>query len=104
MPIEPTHGASLDLAARRVFRLSGTVALALVLAYALRLEIPFIAPMFAFMLGAAPKPPPGLKGLLGLIMVLCLTLGAGLLLLPFLVHYPLTGLLLVLWAFLSAIF
>ncbi|MCX2982544.1 DUF2955 domain-containing protein [Halieaceae bacterium IMCC14734] len=85
----------MDVAARRVFRLSLTVALTLAAAYAIPLEMPFLAPIFAFMLAAAPKPPMGVKGMLGLMLVLTLTLGVGLLLLPVLMHYPLTGLLLV---------
>jgi hypothetical protein len=59
------------------------------------LDMPFIAPLFGFVLAAAAKPPMGLKGLLGVVLLLCLTLGIGLLLIPFLKHYPATGLLLV---------
>lgn len=95
MPTEPVRWLAMDLAARRVFRLSLTVALSLAVAYAIPLEMPFLAPIFAFMLTAAPKPPMGVKGMLGLMLVLTLTLGVGLLLLPILIHYPLTGLLLV---------
>jgi hypothetical protein len=95
MPTEPARWLAMDLAARRVFRLSLTVALSLAVAYAIPLEMPFLAPIFAFMLTAAPKPPMGVKGMLGLMLVLTLTLGVGLLLLPILIHYPLTGLLLV---------
>jgi hypothetical protein len=95
MPTEPARRLALDLAARRVFRLSLTVALALAAAYAIPLDLPYLAPIFAFMLTAAPKPPMGFKGMLGLMLLLSLTLGVGLLLLPVLIHYPLTGLLLV---------
>jgi hypothetical protein len=86
----------MPIAARRVFRLSLTLALALAVAYGTAQPLPFIAPLFAFMLGAVPKPPMGPKGLLGLLLVLCLMLGSGLLVLPAIIHYPLTGLLLVL--------
>jgi hypothetical protein len=88
--------ASMVIGARRVFRLSLTIALSLALAYGLALDLPYFAPIFAFILCAAPKPPMGLKGLLGLTLVLVLTLGIGLLLIPVLMHYPFTGLLLVL--------
>ena len=60
----------MHIQARRVFRLSGTVALALAAAYALKLPLPFIAPLFALMLAAAPKPPIGLKGLVSLVLVM----------------------------------
>ncbi len=86
----------MPLAAKRVFRLSLTIALALGVAYATATPLPFIAPLFAFMLGAAPKPPMGFKGLVGLVLVLSIMLGSGLLVLPVLMHYPATGLILVL--------
>ncbi len=95
MPIDASRTSKIPLGARRVFRLATSVALALAIAYGLGMDLPYLVPMFAFMLGAAPKPPMALKGLIGLLLVLSLTLGLGLLLLPFLLHYALTGLLLV---------
>ncbi len=86
----------MDIASKRVFRLSLTVALSLAVAYGSAAPLPFIAPLFAFMLGAAPKPPMGPKGLLGLIIILCIMLSTGLLLLPILLHYPATGLMIAL--------
>jgi len=86
----------VDIGARRVFRLSLTVAVSLAAGYGLALQIPFLAPIFAFVLFAAPKPPMGLKGVFGTALVLSLTLGVGLLLTPVLNHYPVTGLMLVL--------
>ena len=65
-------------------------------AYGLGLALPFIAPIFAFMLTAPAKPPMGLKGTLGLALAVALALGLGLLVAPFLTHYPAAGLLLVL--------
>ena len=85
----------MHVQARRVFRLSITVALALAAGYALRLPLPFLAPLFALMLTAPPKPTMGLKGLFGLVMVVLLSLGIGLILIPMLQAYPLAGLLLV---------
>ena len=83
----------MPIAAKRVFRLSLTVALALVVAYGSGQPLPFIAPMFAFMLGAAPKPPMGPKGLIGLVVILAVMLSTGLLLVPLLTRQwkPLTA-------------
>ncbi len=86
----------MHIAAKRVFRLSLTVALSLAVAYGTAQPLPFIAPLFAFVLGAAPKPPMGPKGLIGLLLVLCIMLGSGLMVVPLLLHYPATGLLVVL--------
>ena len=63
----------MHIQARRIFRLSGTVALALVAAYAMQLPLPFLAPLFALMLTAPPKPPMGFKGLFGLVVVVALS-------------------------------
>lgn len=85
----------MHIQARRIFRLSGTVALALAAAYAMQLPLPFLAPLFALMLTAPPKPPMGLKGLFGLVVVVALSLGVGLILIPLLVNYPVVAILLV---------
>ena len=84
----------MHLQARRIFRLSAVFAASLALAYALAVPLPFIAPVFAFMLTATPGPPLGPKALFGLVLLLLLTTGVGLLLIPFLIHYPVTGVLL----------
>jgi len=85
----------MHIQARRVFRLSLTTALALAGAYALQMPLPYLAPLFAWMLTATPAPPMGSKGLLGLILVVLITLGVGLLLTPLLVHYPVSAVLIV---------
>lgn len=85
----------MHIQARRVFRLSTVVALSLAIAYAMKLPLPFIVPLFALMFAAAPAPPIKPKGLLGLLLVVMITLGTGLLLIPLLQSYPLTALLLV---------
>ena len=85
----------MHIQARRIFRLSATVALALAAAYALKLPLPFLAPLFALMLTAPPKPPAGLKGLFGLVVVVVLALGVGLILTPLLLKYPFVAILLV---------
>lgn len=87
--------AEMPVAARRVFRLSLTTALALAGAYGLALPLPFLAPLFALMLTATPGPPLGPKGLFGLILVVLITLGIGLLLIPLLTHYPVSAVLIV---------
>ncbi len=85
----------MPIQARRVFRLSLTVALTLAIAYGLNFPLPYIAPIFALMLTLKPAPPMGAKGLFGLILVMLLTLGVGLLLIPVLVNYPVSAVLLI---------
>lgn len=91
----PTEDGGMPVQARRVFRLALTMALALLCAYALAMPLPFLAPLFALMLCATPGPPLGLKQLTGLLLVIALTLGSGLLLIPLLLKYPATGMLVV---------
>lgn len=85
----------MPVVARRIFRLSLTTALALAGAYGLSLPLPFLAPIFALLLTATPAPPIGPKGLFGLIIMVAITLGVGLLLIPVLIHYPVSAVLLV---------
>ena len=85
----------MPLQARRIYRVSCVMALALAGAYALALPMPFFAPLFALMLSAAPAPPMGVKGLLGLIFVVLITLGVGLLMIPVLLNYPVSAVLIV---------
>jgi hypothetical protein len=84
----------VHIQARRIFRLSGTVALSLGCANAFAFPLPFIAPIFALFLTLKPAPPMVWKSLIGLLLVTILTLGVGLLLIPTLAEYPLSGLLL----------
>ncbi len=92
----------MHIATRRVFRLSITTSVALAVSYALALTVPFLAPLFAFMLTAAPKPPVGAKGLVGLLIGVAVMLSVGLLLIPIVQHYPATGLVLVFVGLLAA--
>jgi hypothetical protein len=85
----------MPLAARRTFRLATVVALSLALAYGVGMPLPFFAPVFAILLTAAPAPPMGLKGLLGLCVVVIVTLGVGLMLTPLLGKYPASALLII---------
>ena len=90
-----TRTHALPIGARRVFRLSLCIALSLFIAYGMAVPLPFLAPMFALMLGIKPAPPIGFKGLTGLVMVVVITLGMGLLLAPVLISYPVTAILMV---------
>ncbi len=90
------------ISTRRVFRLSTTISLSLAAGYAMALELPFLAPIFGFMLTAAPKPPMGLKALLGVLIVLAIMLSSGLILTPIVLNYAVTGLLLVALGLFSA--
>ncbi|MFT5794133.1 MAG: hypothetical protein ACI9OF_002187 [Saprospiraceae bacterium] len=89
---------SMSLGARRVFRLSLTVALSLVIAYSMALSMPYIVPIFALMLTVAPSPPPKLKGLLVIVAVAALMTSSGLLIVPLLIDYPASAVLVVLVA------
>ena len=71
------------------------MALSLAGAYALSLPLPYIAPIFALMLTIKPAPPMRLKSLFGLILLILFTTSTGLMLIPVLLNYPVTGLLIV---------
>jgi hypothetical protein len=85
----------MPLAARRVFRVALVMALSLAIAYGMALPLPFLAPVFALSLSATPAPPMGAKGLFRLVLLMFLTLGIGLLLIPALIYYPVAGIMLV---------
>lgn len=85
----------MPLGARRTFRLALVVALALAGGYGLGIQLPFIGPVFAVLLTATPAPPLGVKGLFGLVLVVVVTLGVGLLLIPILLNYPVSGVLII---------
>lgn len=85
----------MDIRARRVFRLSLTTALALTVAYALGFTFAFIAPLFAFLLTFKPGPPIGSRNLLAILLTVAITTSVGLLLVPLLMYFPLTAILVV---------
>ena len=85
----------MHIQARRVFRLAFVPSLSLAVAYGLAFPLPFLAPLFAFMLVSMPGPPMGAKGLIGLVIVMSISLSLGLLLIPMLFHYQVTALLIV---------
>ncbi|MDR6605938.1 DUF2955 domain-containing protein [Pseudomonas synxantha] len=80
---------------QRALRLSFGTALCLAASFGLALPIPFLAPMLALMMLAAMNRPLPFKASLGLILILMLTTGTGLLLIPLLRYYPFSGVLLV---------
>ena len=86
---------NMDLRTRRIFRLSLTTALSLVVAYGLGLIFAFMAPMFGFMLSFKPAPPIKPKALLALMLIVALTTGIGLLLVPLFMHFPLVAVMVV---------
>lgn len=86
----------MHIQARRIFRLSFTPALSLAIAYAITMPLPYLAPFFAFFLTAMPGPPLSVKKLTGLNILVIITTGIGLLLIPMLLYFQLTALLLVL--------
>lgn len=87
--------ATATAADRRALRLGLASALALAIAYGLTFPLPFLAPLFVVFLSARPGPPLAAGPLLVLLLVMVLSLGVGVLLIPLLVYFPLTALLLV---------
>ena len=85
----------LPVGARRVFRTGFVMALSLAGAYGLQFPLPYLAPVFGLMLSLKPAPPVGLRGFIGLILLILVTTGIGLMLIPVLDLYPVTGLLIV---------
>jgi len=80
---------------QRALRLGFGTALCLAASFGLALPIPFLAPMLVLMMLAAMNRPLPFKASLGLILILMLTTGTGLLLIPLLRYYPFSGVLLV---------
>ena len=81
--------------AQRALRLAFGTALCTAASYGFALPLPFISPVLAVLLLASlPRPLP-LKGALALALVAALTTSIGLLLVPLLRYYPLSGVLLI---------
>lgn len=85
----------MELSARRTYRLSLVVGISLCVSYALDFPLPFLSPIFALLLSLKPGDAIGLKGLVGVGLLICITLSMGLMLIPMVTHYSLTGLCLV---------
>lgn len=81
--------------AQRALRLATGTAVCLAASFAMGLPIPFIAPVFAVLLIATLNRPLPFKAGLTLALAAMLTTGAGLLLIPMLRYYPLSGVLLI---------
>ncbi|PTT60154.1 hypothetical protein DBR26_29850, partial [Pseudomonas sp. HMWF007] len=89
MPIERS------VPAQRALRLAFGTALCTAASYAFALPLPFISPVLAVLLLASlPRPLP-LKGALALALVAAFTTSIGLLLVPLLRYYPVSGVLLI---------
>lgn len=85
----------LDLLGRRTLRVAVGTALCLAISFALDLSIPVIAPVFAVFLLATQNRPLPLKAGVALALVVALTTGSGLLLVPLLRHYAFAGVMIV---------
>ena len=83
------------LRGRRALRLATGTALSLAISFALDLPIPVVAPVFAVFLLATVNRPLAWQDGLRLVLVLALTTGSGLLLVPLLRDYSLAGVLLI---------
>jgi len=78
---------------RRVLRLATGTALSLAISFALDLPIPVIAPVFAVFLLATRTRPLTVKAALALALVVAVTTGSGLLVVPLLRYYSAAGVL-----------
>ena len=81
--------------AQRALRLATGTALCLAGSFGLGLPIPFIAPVLALLLLATVNRPLPFKAGIVLAVVAMLTTGVGLLLIPILRYYPVSGVLLI---------
>ncbi|MFM0140320.1 DUF2955 domain-containing protein [Caballeronia grimmiae] len=84
-----------QLPGRRPLRMATGTALCLAISFALDLPIPVIAPVFAAFLLATQNRPLSLRAGVMLGLVVMLTTGSGLLLVPLLRYYTIAGVLLV---------
>ncbi|WP_044873699.1 DUF2955 domain-containing protein [Pseudomonas sp. LFM046] len=84
-----------DPRGRRALRLASGVALCLAASFGLALPIPFLSPIFALLLLVTKNSPLPLKAAPALALVIMLTTGIGLLMIPLLRHAPPSGVLLV---------
>jgi Protein of unknown function (DUF2955) len=80
---------------QRPLRFASGTALCLAASFALDLPIPVVAPVFAVFLLATLNQPLSLKAALSLAVVVMLTTGCGLLLIPLLRYYAVSGVLLI---------
>lgn len=90
---------SASIASRRVLRLALGTSLALWFSQAVAWDMSFIAPVLTLTILGLPLPPLKLKAGVALVLVVALSLNAGLLLLPVVLNYRVAGLLLLALAF-----
>ncbi|MFJ7793768.1 DUF2955 domain-containing protein [Pseudomonas sp. NPDC096950] len=88
----PTKRTARD---QRSLRLATGTALCLAASFGLALPIPFLAPVLALLFLATLNRPLPFKAGVALALVAMLTTGIGLLMIPLLGHYPISGLLLI---------
>ncbi|WP_066742260.1 DUF2955 domain-containing protein [Cupriavidus sp. D384] len=79
--------------ARRALRLALGTAACLAVSFGMQWAVPVMAPVLAVFLFATMDRPLPFKASVGLALVVMLTTGSGMLLVPFLRHAPLTGVL-----------
>ena len=82
---------TLQLPGRRALRIATGTALCLAVSFALDLPIPVVGPVFAVFLLATQNRPLSFKAGIAFALVVALTTGSGLLLVPLLRHYAFAG-------------
>ncbi|NQD55924.1 DUF2955 domain-containing protein [Pseudomonas sp. CM25] len=85
----------IELRGLRAMRLAWGVALCLAASFGMGLPVPILAPVFAVLLLATRSQPLPLKAAPALAVLVLLSCGSGLLLIPLLRHAPASGVLLV---------
>lgn len=85
----------MPIEARHCFRLALATALAVTGGFGAGIDMPYLAPLFTVLLGAAGAPPLGLTKVIPLTCVVAVVLGTGVWLAPLVVGFPMAGLLLV---------
>jgi hypothetical protein len=88
----------LDAASRRILRLALGVSLSLWFSQAVNWPMSFLAPVFTMFILAVPLPAPSFKGGVVFIVALIGSVLAGMALLPFYLHFPAVGVLLLMLA------
>lgn len=92
--LQPATEAGAYIASRRILRLALGAALALFFSQVIDWPLSFIAPIFTILLLSLPLPAPSVKNALVLIAIMTGMLLSCYLLLPFIQHAPMAGLLL----------
>jgi hypothetical protein len=88
----------MEIAHVRILRLAIGTGLSMWVSQAAGWGMSFVAPVMTMFILALPVPAPRLKGGIGFVAALTLSMYAGMLLLPPLLNYPLVGLLLLILA------